>query len=462
MIKYLNSKVIYIFIIVSSISTFVGCKNEAPQPAEPSETEIVNQFVFDVFYTYYLWDTFFPADIDINTYSDPNLLFEDMKYDELDHWSAITDNYVTFQDALNGVRTTSGYKLKLFQIADSVTVFGIIELVYSGGPADEAGLKRGDVLMKINGQSLTTSNYTDLLGLDSYTIGLGQLVDGVLSDTGETANITKREMSVDPILYYDVLDVNGTKIGYFVYDQFLDSDTTELKDVFSYFASENVSELVLDLRYNPGGYLSTCAALASMIAPESSLDKIFLSMEWNQTLTEYFTNKYGENSDYFKMFFPVPEVNLNLNRLVVLTSGRTASASEAIINGLSPYMDVTVIGGQTVGKYTGASLFYDFEKHKHTWGIYLVINKIINALGNTDYVDGFIPDFKVDDDFTTPLGNMNEPLLAKAVEYLTGVPVKKMVGLPNNMTPFANYYEHDFEHDGLMINNKTENFGREE
>lgn len=430
---------------------FSGCKKEAPQPPEPTETEIVTQFVFDVLTTYYLWNTFIPTGIDINTYSDPNLLFENMKYDELDHWSAITDDYVAFQDALNGVRTTAGYKLKLFQIADTETIFGIIELVYSGGSADEAGLKRGDVLMKINGQDLTTANYIDLLNLDEYTIGLGQIVDGVLSENGETADIIKREMSINPILYYDVIDIAGTKIGYFVYDQFLDSYTTDLKDVFSYFASQNITELVLDLRYNPGGYLSTCADLASMIAPEPALDEIFISMEWNEQLTNYLTNKYGANSEYFKLFFPVPEVNLNLNRLVVLTSERTASASEAIINGLSPYMDVTVIGGQTVGKYTGASLFYDSEEQRHTWGIYLVINKIINALGNTDYVDGFIPDFAVDDDYTTPLGDMNEPLLAKAIEYLVGVPVKKSVTFPDNFQKLDNYYENNFEKNGLMI-----------
>jgi C-terminal processing protease CtpA/Prc len=453
--KYSSPVLRFIFGSILLATSFVGCEKEDPLPPEPTETEIVNQFVFDVLSTYYLWDTFIPSGIDISTYSDPNLLFEDMKYDELDHWSAITDDYVAFQDALNGVRTTAGYKLKLFQIADSETVFGIIELVYSGGSADEAGLKRGDIMMKINGESLTTSNYVDLLGLEEYTIGLGQMVDDVLSETGETASIKKREMSINPILYYDVIDVEGTKIGYFVYDQFLDSYTTELKDVFSYFASQNITELVLDFRYNPGGYLSTCVDLAGMIVPEPALDKIFLSMEWNRQLTDYLTSKYGADSGYFKLFFSVPEVNLDLNRLVVLTSERTASASEAIINGLSPYMDVTVIGEQTVGKYTGASLFYDSEEQKHTWGIYLVINKIINVLGNTDYVDGFIPDFAVDDDYTTPLGDVNEPLLAKAIEYLVGVPVKKSVALPDNFQKLDNYYENNFEKNGLMITGKV-------
>jgi len=459
MIKFLNSKAVYIFIIASLISIFAGCKKD---DLLPDETQIVNQFIYDITTDYYLWESFIPSGIDINAYSDSYDLFETMKYEPLDHWSTVTDDYQSFQNSLDGIRKTAGYKITLLQFANSETLYGIIELVYSGGSADLAGLKRGDIIIKINEQNLTSENYIELFSLDEYTISLGQIVGDQLSETGETVNIVKTELAINPILFYDVIDVEGTKIGYFVYDQFLYSYSTELKNVFSYFATENIDELVLDLRYNPGGYVSTCTELASMIVPSVSLDKTFLTKQWNELLTEYLTQEYGENSAYFKLYFPTPETNLDMSRMMVLTSERSASASEAIINGLSPYMDVTIIGGQTSGKYTGAIFFYDSEEKKHDWGIYLVVNRISNALGVTDYVNGFTPDFEVTDDYTTPLGEVTEPLLAKAIEQLTGVIAKKEAILPENIEPFAKYYEHAFEKDGLMyINKSPNNFNRQ-
>ncbi len=447
------TKFLHVFVTALILVGFAGCEQDDPKDLIPEETKIVNQFIYDVTTTYYLWDEYIPVGIDINTYADSYNLFETMKYQSLDHWSALTDNYQSFQNSLDGIRKTGGYKLSLFQIAGSDVVYGIVEFVYSGGAAELAGLNRGDIIVKIDGQTLTTDNYIDLFNSDNYLIGFGQLIDNQLSETGVTANIVKTELAINPILFYSVIDVNGSKIGYLVYDQFLDTYTTELKDVFRYFATENIDELVLDLRYNPGGYLTTCAELASMIVPSVSLDKTFITMQWNETLTEYLTQEYGENSDNFILKFPTPEVNVDMSRMVVLTSGRSASASEAVINGLDPYMDITIIGGQTVGKYTGASLFYDEEK-KHDWGIYLVLNRISNALGNTDYVDGFMPDFEVADDYTTPLGDVTEPLLAKAIEQLTGVPAKKTKLLPENTLLFNKYFEFDFEKKGLMIINK--------
>lgn len=448
----INSLIVILFLFI--ISTQSACKKDDPKDLLPGETAIVNQFIYDITTTWYLWESFIPSDIDINTYPDSYDLFETMKYQQLDHWSAVTDDYRVFQNSLDGIRKMAGYRLQMFQISGSETLYGIIELVYSGGSADLAGLKRGDIIAKINGQSLNSQNYSELLSLDEYTISFGQIVGDQLSETGETVNIVRTELAINPILYFAVIDVQGTKIGYFVYDQFLDSYSTELKSVFSYFASENIDERVLDLRYNPGGYLSTCADLASMIAPSSALDKTFLSMQWNDALTEYLIQQYGENSEYFILDFPQPEINIDMNRMVVITSEGSASASEAIVNGLSPYMDITIIGGQTAGKYTGASLFYDIEEQKHDWGIYLVINRISNSLGNTDYVDGFTPDFEISDDYTTPLGDVSEPLLAKAIEQLTGVTAKKVGALPEYIIPFANYYENEFEKNGIMYLDK--------
>ncbi|MEN8120191.1 MAG: S41 family peptidase [Bacteroidota bacterium] len=460
--EFLKPVGILLFISVLFFGAFSGCKKEEPIELPPKEENVVNEFIYDITSTYYLWEQYIPSGIDINDYPDSYELFDTLKYKTLDHWSALTDNYQDFQNSLDGIRKVAGYRLQLFEIAGSQNLYGIVGWVYAGSSAEQAGLKRGDIIVKINGQNLSADNLNDLLSLDSYTIALGQIVGDQVSETGETLSAVKTELAINPILYYDVIDVQGTKIGYFVYDQFLDSYTAELENVFSYFASESIDELVLDLRYNPGGYVTTCANLASMIAPANALDKTFLTMQWNDLLTDYLTQEFGSESDYFITNFPKPNINIDMGRMVVLTSTGSASASEAIINGLSPYMDITIIGERTAGKYTGASLFYDMEEQKHDWGIYLVINRIANSLGNTDYVDGFTPDFEVADDYTTPLGDIAEPLLAKAIEQLTGVIAKKAKSRPENIIPFANYYESELEQNGIMyIDKKLRGFKKD-
>ena len=451
MAHYIKNRTLYLFVAIVLTLTFSACEKDDPKDLLPNETVIVNEFIYNTVSDYYLWDDFIPQDIEIYSYPDPYDLFDVMKYEQLDHWSAATDDYLVFQNSLNGIQKMGGYKLALLQLAGSQTLYGVVEMVYSGSSADLNGLKRGDIIAQINGQNITSENYAELFGADTYTISLGQKLDGQITETGETVNIIKTELTINPILFYDVIEVEGIKIGYFVYDQFLDSYSTELNSVFQYFKNQNIDEFVLDLRYNPGGYLNNCAELASMIVPSVSLDKTFLSMQWNKGLTEYLILQYGENSEYFVLPFPTPVENINMPRMIVLTSERSASASEAIINGLKPYMDITIIGGKTVGKYTGASLFYDVEHHKHDWGIYLVINRISNSLGITDYTDGFMPDFEVADDYTTPLGDVSEPLLAKAIEQLTGVTAKKTETIDENIKLFTKYYEHRFEKNGLMI-----------
>lgn len=423
-------------------------RNENPIPID-NETQAVNEFVYNTSSMYYLWTNYIPGGIDYTSYTDSYQLFEDIKYSSLDRWSFLHDDYMEILNSFNGIEKTGGYKLKLFQYENSDNVYGIFDYVYKDGPAYNAGIVRGDYLLKINDQTLTVSNYSDLLSTDQYSVTIGELVGDQITETN-TVSINHIEMNINPVLKSEVFEVSGTKIGYLLYDQFIEDYVSDLESAISSLKSQGITELILDLRYNPGGYVSTCTKLASMIAPASAINNIFLTMQWNDELTDFLVSEYGAESDYFIEKFPTPNVNLNLSRLVVLTSDRTASASEAIINGLKPYMNVQVIGKKTHGKYTGASLFYDNVEQKHNWGLYLVLNRIANVDGNTDYVDGFTPDIEVQDDYTTPLGDVNEALLARAISYLTGVTKKtKKQNLLNK--PYKSYFENKIKENGLMI-----------
>ncbi|MBN1251691.1 MAG: hypothetical protein JXR51_00740 [Bacteroidales bacterium] len=441
-----------LILILSVISVLFSCTKKDPYTIPQSETEIVNDFVYSTTTTYYLWESQIHTGINYLEYTDSYQLFDDLKNTELDHWSFLHDDYQVVLNSFNGIDKTAGYKMKLFQYEGSNDVFGIVEYVYKDGPAYNVGLKRGDYLLKINGQTLNTDNYIDLLSYDQYTATIGENIDNQIIETN-TVSITTVEMTINPVLDYKVIDVSGTKIGYLLYDQFIEDYFTDLENVFIYFKAQGVTELILDLRYNPGGYVTTCSKLASMIAPASAIGDVFITEQWNDLLTDYLASNYGENSEYFIDYFPTPNVNLNLSRIAILTSNRTASASEAIINGLEPYMEVKIIGDTTAGKYTGASLFYDDVEYKHTWGLYLVINKIANAVGNTDFVNGFAPDIAVQDDYSTPVGDVDEVLTATAISYLTGGLTKDYKSKFINLNSF-NFYQNKFEREGLMIQNK--------
>jgi C-terminal processing protease CtpA/Prc len=188
-----------------------------------------------------------------------------------------------------------------------------------------------------------------------------------------------------------------------------------------------VNELILDFRYNPGGSVSTATLLASLIAPADVVanEEVFIKYIWNDIINDYWVNEEGEESENLIIKFLNAGQNLNLNRLYVLTSDNTASASELVINGLRPYMDVIMVGDTTHGKYTASITLHDEEK-SFNWAIQPIVLKTANINNETDYRDGLVPDHLADDDYFAPLGSLEEDRLATAISLITGVPI----GLP--------------------------------
>ena len=205
---------------------------------------------------------------------------------------------------------------------------------------------------------------------------------------------------------------------------------SELNNVFSNFLSNGINDLVVDLRYNPGGRISTSINLASMITGQFN-NQVFAKERWNSKLMNYwdenspeslinrFTNKLSNNESLF---------SLNLNRVFVLTSSRTASASELLINGLDPYIDVIHIGDFTVGKNQGSITVYDYindsrdKNPNHMYAMQPIVLKIGNVAGNTDFPNGLEPDIFIKESLINPgiLGDIEEPLLKIAIDQISG------------------------------------------
>jgi carboxyl-terminal processing protease len=253
---------------------------------------------------------------------------------------------------------------------------------------------------------------------------------------------TVSDYSEDPVYMDSILTIGGHKIGYFVYHFFSpdngsndNSYDLEMNDVFGNFKSKGITDLILDLRYNSGGHTTSAQLLASELVPDISDSKLFVSYQYNSQQTAYFVNKYG--SDALKTFFTTKVLDKDNNsigtvnnvgnliggKLYILTGPHTASASEQIINGLKPFLDVVLIGDTTYGKNVASSTFYDkVHSYKNKWGLQPIVAKFFNSQGKSDFTAGFAPNYVVrDGGFNMKeLGDPNEPLLNTALNAIVG------------------------------------------
>jgi C-terminal processing protease CtpA/Prc len=406
---------ILLFICISVNS----CKDDNDDETIPSETIAVNKFINDGMKQIYLWNTSMPI-ISYTHESDSEAYFYKLLNKTYDRWSYITDDYEALVNALNGIQTDFGYSYVLTYVDNSqTTIVGIVEYVNSGSPAEKAGIKRGDIMYKIDGNQLNNENYQSLLNQPSYTLTLAYINGGLITPLSPSLSMTAQVLNINPIHYHDIIEQNGKKIGYLVYNSFIETYDEQLKAVFNQFKENNVSELVLDLRYNGGGAVTSAQLLASMIGPADIASKTMINNTYNDLVKDYFQTK-DDRDEYFSMDFIPSTSNLNLQRVFVLTTQSTASASEMIIYALEPYMDVIQIGMETTGKYYASTLLND-EEGKHNWAMLPLFMKIQNSTNSIEYATGLIPDYRVEyDDYKHQLGDVNETMLKQALSIIDG------------------------------------------
>ena len=413
-----------------------------PDPHSPSNILKVNSEIVKTTYDGYLWNDKLPSmtSFKLENESDPITFFEKkLRYDALDKWSYVTDEAKSMFDEYKGISTTYGYGLSFGRVIDTNNYFAIVDYVYSNSPAQKAGIERGDILLMMDGKYINADNAMDLYNSSSITLELAEVVDRSLRLTGEKVSMQAIEMDIDAVNAYRVIEKGNKKIGYICYTDFTVNSETKLTQVFSEFKSKGATDIILDLRCNRGGAVITSQHLAGILVPEAmveSKDNYFLAERWN------------ENYDDTYLSFKNAGVNMGLQqgaKLYVLTSPNTASASEAVIVGLKPYLDVVTIGDITHGKYCGAALlqFGVDSKGKVTdealtnWAISLIVFKFVNKDGLTDFKDGLAPTYKVEEDWTNllPFGHEDDPLVAKALELITGKSVVDKRSVTRTLSP---------------------------
>jgi len=428
-------------------------KDNQPDPIVVKEATEVNKFIYNGLKDYYLWNAQVPELSDakyndkstlnkfLNTYTDPNALFTHLlyQYKVIDKWSFIVDDSKIIDDWIQGISETMGFDFMLVRIGTSDDVFGFVRYVYKGSPAEKAGIKRGNLFMKVDDQQLTIANYQKLLFTKTtYSLSMATIIGNSVSLNGNTVTMTAIKMQENPIQLDTVLNVNGQKVGYLVYNAFNAEFDLKLNDVFKKFKDAGISKLILDLRYNGGGSVQTAKYLASMIYGTAT-SKVFLKNVYNVGLQDYFTRTNGAASlnEYFPdkiektATTPVTPINtLNLSSLYVITSSNSASASELLINGLKPYLKITNVGFNTAGKYVASVTIKDWDDKgvvnpNHKWAMQPIIVKIANSEGISDFVSGLVPDFEAREDIANllPFGDQNETLLKAVLNNIKGIPM---------------------------------------
>jgi len=415
-----------------------------------NQVQKVNQFIQVNMDHYYYWTEAMP-DLDPVSQPDPNTYFKSLLYTDIDRWSLVIDDYKWLLNYFDGKRKEAGYSLRPYTLENNPDqMIALIEYVEPGGPADRAGLKRGDIIVKVNGASLNADNYSDLLRSEPVTIGLGSVSNGTVTDMEPSVKVTAEELTINPILCHKVFEKDGKKGGYLAYTSFINNYNDQLLEVFSTFKSEGISDLILDLRYNSGGSVASAKLMAEMIAPTSCVGKTFLRYDYNAKYTKVLKNKYPADASIFNEHFTSNANNLDLQRLYVLTTVNSASASEMVIYSLFPYMDVVQIGETTHGKYYGMVTIYD-EEADHDWAILPVIMRAENSDNSLDYSRGLPPNHDLKDDYSYALGSAQDVLTAFALDKAYGSPFlpqalkagkrlpAQAIEVPNNTIDPLNY-----------------------
>lgn len=461
----------HLSIVLGICLLFIQCSKsddaKLPDPIDPPgklETNVtIQNFMWQTMYAYYFWQADVP-DLRDNRFSstedyiaylekhpDPEDFFYQICYNHsevvgeanaIDRFSFSSDNYKELTKAFAGVSKSNGLQFGLSYFADSNDIFGFVYYVVPHSNAASKDIKRGDFFTGVNGITLNESNYAELLfgKNDTYILNMAEINKDIISNTGREVSLTKEpDLTENPIFIHDILEVGGQKIGYLMYNSFTNEFDEELNDVFGDFKAGGITDLVLDLRYNPGGSVNSAQLLSSMIYGPFT-NEVFLKARYNQKLQADFND--ADLITYFadKTYANTPLNTLGLHRVYILATENSASASELVINGLRPYIDVIQIGTQTTGKNEFSVTFVDDPENgnvydprrenkinpKNHWALQPLIGRNENAAGFSDYTDGLMPSILLREDLNNlgELGKINEPLLAKAIAEITGVAAK--------------------------------------
>jgi len=349
-------------------------------------------YLYNLFLTEYYWNDKVSQNFDYTPYTEPQSMIDALKYTPLDQWSfALSPE----QYDIMAKQGTAGFGFGYF---DDFLIY----VVVMGSPAEAAGMMRGDRIIKING------NPVNEMILEQASQNLGQPTQFEIERGNEhiQITITAQQYTYIATSYKVIQTESGQQVGYLRFDEFTENAVSELEAAFTFFKNQQINKLVVDLRYNPGGSVTTASIFLDKVGHGFNGMPQF-SMTYNPS------NSYRNETLYFDSNDPN---SLTLDKLIFLTTESSASASELVINAMEPYLleNNVIVGTRTHGKPVG------MDGRTNGSYIYFLINFAVwNADGFGDYFDGLPPDcFVEDNDFAHQLGDPSEKLLNEALYYI--------------------------------------------
>ena len=374
----------------------------AQNPPSSCNTTSQNLWVRDQLNTYYYWYQHLPSNVNPASFNSPEAYLDAVRYRPIDaSFSFITS--AASNDAFYSDSQFIGYGFGNQTTSEEIRVLQ----VYDDSPASEAGLSRGDRIISVNGQSVASMVQSGTIGnaFGATEIGVASTIEwDTLAGQRRSARMVKRLVTIPTVSLTRVVDIDGRRVGYLFFRNFVEPSRAALSDAFAALKAAGANELVLDLRYNGGGLVDIAVHLASLIGGSRTNGQVMLNYIHNDKIgpiankTTRFTN---------------PEQALNLQRLFVITTRSSASASELVINSLRPFMPVTIIGDATYGKPVGQYGLRFCEKI-----LYPVSFSIKNANLEGDFFDGLPADCTAGDDYRHQLGDTAEASFAEALTFI--------------------------------------------
>ena len=390
-------KKLIVFLIISI--TLSSCDNI---PKEKTNLSL-NEFIYFTMKDNYLWYDKIPS-LNYNNYSTPEALIDALMYKKIDKWSYIVKIDTKSTNLSENQYFGYGYGF-IWSNENNKDVLRV-NFVFDNSPAYNGGLRRGQKIIKINNYTIPENPTDDEKNLVYDEMDKGDSISFVIVDiTNNQKNISlsKGTVTQNIVLYKNIYYKGDKRIGYLVYYQFTDFSETELIDTFGYFKDNGVNEIIIDLRYNGGGSVDVCSKFANLLAGYNFYGKIFEKMVSNDRRLQNTIN----------IFLKKETNSINLKRIFFITTNQSASASEALINGLKPFMSVKLIGGKTHGKPVGMAgqLYKDYLFFPITFRGY-------NANDEGDFFDGIPVDKEAADDVKISFGDESDDCLKQALYYI--------------------------------------------
>ena len=381
------------------------------------------QFVLDALYDWYLWNDILPANLSIADYATPEELVkqvtltygpQDAGNNPIDLWSSVGSLVADQQYYGEGKYEGYGFSWR-FEGNDMR-----LSRVFSGSPADIGMLERGHTVISLNGRTAADIDANE--GISAF-FDANDTVDFEIRRVDATefsSQITKAIVTIDPVPQDKVrvidLGPGVPPLGYMELATFISTATPKFNTVFGDFVAAGVKDVVIDLRYNGGGLVSTAELLGDYLGGFANDGLVFSNTVFNADRAP------ANNST---SFFARQGNSLDTMRFIVIASRGTASASELVTNSLIPYADVWIVGDNTYGKPVGQVGIEFCEKILRPTSF-----KTTNADGAGEYFEGLPVDCPAADDLNIPTGDDLDPniIAAKSISATGACPVASAPG----------------------------------